>query len=163
MIFYGIAPTIDGYKQEIQQAASVGIDAFALNCNANSSTIRSRLDMMYEAAKQVNGPFRLFIDGDMEGLTSAAELRSLVQRFVDHPYQLYYQGRVLVTTFQGSRVTSGHATAAEGWYEELILPMQRSGFPIYFVPNFWEAPPGFFDKFPFVDGVFNWKAQYVAQ
>src|SRR5438034_7256299 len=80
MAFPTYSDTVDGYKQDIRDAQSVGIDGFALDVGAWSAEpyFQSRVANMFEAARQVNWNFKLFLSPDMPGSLTAADIRAMV-------------------------------------------------------------------------------------
>ncbi len=156
--------TVADYKNEIREAQIRGIDGFALNAGGwthNEPFYKQRSLQMYEAARQLNTGFKLFISADYCcGLTSD-ETRDMVDTFRDHPNQLRVNGKPVLSTFagEGSDLTNFiDQTFGTGANRKIV-----------FVPYYYPRPditelPGqsqvdeVFNNYPTLDGYFYFGA-----
>jgi hypothetical protein len=93
-------PTVDDFLEEIREAHEAGIDGFALNCGEWNGHPRYKLNsaMLFEAARRFGPDFKLFFSPD--GIT-ADEAADMVVAYGDHPNQLRYEGRPVLSSFGG--------------------------------------------------------------
>ena len=108
------ASSIEFYKSEIELAQRHGIDGFALNCGAwgdfdakthtmQPSQYLTSCERMYEAAKQLNSGFKLFMSADVNGLGDLMHnMGDMVTRFEHHPNQFRYQNKTVLSTWGGN-------------------------------------------------------------
>jgi len=147
------ANSVEMYKQEIELAQRHGIDGFALNCGEwNGSRYVESAERIYEAARQMNSGFKLFISAD--GLSDAANLGDMVKRFAAHPNQFRTRGRSVLSAWGGR----------PGNYVAALEALRKDGFPVCFVPQVYgeryqmawslETVLGIFRDQPHMDGVF---------
>ncbi|KAH8823890.1 glycoside hydrolase family 71 protein [Flagelloscypha sp. PMI_526] len=149
---------------DIVLAASKGIDAFALNVGRDPSQF-DRIHDAYSAALESGSNFKLFLSLDMTSLDCSDESHmEPIHRFVfpcaNHPSQLLYQGKPLVSTFSGERCTFGQGDPNAGWLATLKNPSFVHDFDyadVYFIPSFFVSPRDF-DRFTVIDGMFNWNS-----
>jgi hypothetical protein len=74
----------------------------------------------YAAAQSSGTGFKLFLSFDMTALpcgssSDAAALRGLLNTYNSHPAQLNYQGKPLVSTFDGENCKFGQDNVNDGW------------------------------------------------
>jgi len=103
----GPASTVDDYKAEIQAAQKAGIDGFALNCGAWSVKephYKERVLKLYEAARDLNTGFKLFISADFTTELSFDEFKDMVEVFRNHPNQFKHEGKPVLSTFRGEQM-----------------------------------------------------------
>ena len=145
--------SLEMHKQEIELAQRHGIDGFALNCGEwNGSRYIESAERIYEAARQLNSGFKLFLSAD--GLSDAANLGDMVKRFAAHPNQFRYHGRSVLSAWGGR----------PGNYAAALEALRKDGCPVCFVPQAFgerwqmawsfETVLGFFRDQPHMDGVF---------
>lgn len=129
---------VDSFKKDMQKAKSYGIDAFAINTAIwrSASWVVPRADLMYEAARQLNSGFMLFFCMDMTKGLNETEIREMVTRYKNHPNQMIVNDGHFLTTIGGQNVKFGRATAAKGWQEAFIDPLQKQGITLTFFPQF---------------------------
>ncbi len=154
----GLGSTLDGFKEEIRQAQSVGIDGFALNAGAWSSEThyKDRARLMYQAAYELGTDFKLFFSADICCGLPNSDIQDMVRTYGNHPNQFRHDGRIVLSTFGGEWKND--------WETGVLNPMANEGKPIYFVPYFYpsnydETPTyndvvGIYTRRPFVDGLF---------
>ena len=144
------------YKSEIELAQRHGIDGFALNCGQwDGGAYTSSCERIYEAAKQLNSGFKLFLSADVNGLGNLDKnIADMVTRFEHHPNQFRYQNKTVLASWGGT------ADTFRGPIEGLV----KSGHPVCFVPFLmngrfamawsFETILKYFDKQPTMDGLF---------
>ncbi|KAL4903168.1 hypothetical protein BDW74DRAFT_180036 [Aspergillus multicolor] len=93
--------TVDDWKQDMELAKEIDIDAFALNCASIDSYTDKQLAYAYQAAEEVD--FKVFISFDFAYWSNGdtARITSIMKTYADHPAQFQYDGGALVSTFVG--------------------------------------------------------------
>lgn len=129
---------LEDYQREIQEAQRRGIDGFALNCGgwtAKEPHYKARTILLYEAAQRLGTGFQLFVSADYCCGLSLEETRDIVESFRDHPNQLRWEGKPVLSTFGGQGKDNEHGKE--------LLAFLRSGSlagPVVFVPYFFPRP-----------------------
>ena len=120
--------TVEAYEYEIALAQRNGIDGFALNCGEwLGSRYVDAAERMYQAAKNLNSGFKLFISVDAAGIRDFKKnIPDIVKRFYKHPNQFRHKGVPVLSTFSGKAVR----------YVEPLNKLKKEGFSVVFVPNF---------------------------
>ncbi|OJJ48465.1 hypothetical protein ASPZODRAFT_150690 [Penicilliopsis zonata CBS 506.65] len=97
------AMTAEQWEADIREAQRAHIDGFALNIATQDSYTDTVLQTAYAAAETV-GNFSLFLSFDYESGGAWPEDRvvSTVNTYKDSSAQFYYQGKPLVSTFEGT-------------------------------------------------------------
>lgn len=121
--------------QQTQLAASAGVDGFILDTfgylEPGEEIIggyAAQISKMYEAARQVSPDFRLVIAPDVPPPDQADNIVELVERFSDHPNQLRFQGRPVLSAWGGEEVD---------WAGQVLAPLrERTGEDFFFMPSF---------------------------
>ncbi|KAF9556741.1 hypothetical protein CPC08DRAFT_736978 [Agrocybe pediades] len=160
---------IQDWADDIALAHASGIDGFALNMGIDDWQ-PARVADAYEAAKQSNTDFKMFLSLDMTSLpcaspSDAQNLRSLVNTFVSHPNQLLYgpnNDRAFVSTFSGENCNFGQGSSHDGWRNQFTQSDELKG-KIYFVPSFFVDPQTFSDFTDVMDGDFSWNSGWPTQ
>ncbi len=130
--------TVEGYEYEIALAQRNGIEGFAMNCGewlkkdkktgewVEGSYIKAT-ERMYQAAKNLDSGFKIFISADMTGIRAdSPSVPDMVKRFYNHPNQLRYNGVPVFSTYTGR---------AKNFVEPLST-LEQEGYPTSFVPHF---------------------------
>ncbi|MFP4029290.1 MAG: endo-1,3-alpha-glucanase family glycosylhydrolase [Candidatus Brocadiia bacterium] len=114
------------YKQEIELAQRHGIDGFAMNCGAwlNDMKYVKATERMYQAARELDTDFKLFISADWSAQT-AKNVKDMIKRFYEHPNQMRHNAAPVLSTYGGSA----------GRYKKIIADLNKDGFKVCFVPN----------------------------
>lgn len=131
--------TVDGYKREIQQAQSAGIDGFALNVGAWDNFqpyYKTRVGLIYDAAEQLSTGFKLFFSVDYYGTTNIVDM---VQTYANRTNTFRYQGKVVLSSFGQNNVPS-QGIAGVDWTNLVLPQLASNGVPVCFVPHFWPDP-----------------------
>ncbi|KAF9892149.1 hypothetical protein FE257_002555 [Aspergillus nanangensis] len=136
--------TISDWKEDMQLAKEIGIDAFALNCAKIDSYTPTQLANAYAAANETG--FKVFISFDFAYWTNGdtAEITSYMQKYSAHPAQFQYNGAALVSTFVGDSFNWTPVKAA-------------TSHPIFAVPNMQDPNAATYATTG-IDGVFSWYA-----
>ncbi|KAF9516438.1 glycoside hydrolase family 71 protein [Hydnum rufescens UP504] len=142
------------WSTNIAAAMSGGIDGFALNVGADSWAL-SRVSDAYAAAAGTS--FKLFLSFDMTSLPCASPgdatvLRQYISTYANHPNQLYYQGKLIVSSFSGQDCTFGQGDINSGWNYAIKTTAPQ---PVAFIPSFFSGTSSFAST-PVMDGEFNW-------
>ncbi|KAL2314500.1 Glucan endo-1,3-alpha-glucosidase agn1 [Schizosaccharomyces pombe] len=149
--------TVSNWEEDIQDAIAVGIDGFALNMGSDAWQVE-RIEDAYDAAASVSSDFKLFISFDMSIISADADfIEGVVRRFADKPNQLYYDGKVFVSTFAGETDTFGYSDVSTGWDSAVKEPLASAGYPIYFVPSWTSLGQGALEE-SVADGFLSWNA-----
>jgi hypothetical protein len=139
------------WESDIQQAKAAHIDGFALNIAAQDSYTDAVLGNAYAAAEAV-GNFTLFLsfDYESEGPWPISSVISTINSYKSSPAQFNYQGKPLVSTFEGT-------ANANDW------PAIIAATGITFLPS-WTSlgPSGLAAVLDVVDGAFSWDAWPVG-
>ncbi|RDL30183.1 Uncharacterized protein BP5553_10461 [Venustampulla echinocandica] len=148
-------------EQDIKDAMALGVDAFALNLDTvTASWATGTVASLFNWAQTLG--FKVFFSFDMTGFTHPNQFTGFLQSYVTSSAYYQYNGRPLVSTFNGgaSSFTFGQYTVSDGYKVELEQVMANAGHPIYFVPAFDDAPvtSSFFNTFPCLDGAMNWNS-----
>ncbi len=157
------ANSVEGYMQEMELAQRHGIDGFLLDVgawNANKGYVVSS-ERMYEAAKRLNTGFRLAMAPEYSVQPFAEDVCDMVMKFKDHPNQLRYDGRPVLSAYAGVGMLPAAAAALEA-----------KGVKICFVPDAhmprWTYNPqyeSFADLFtmaPCLDGLMTFNANQLG-
>jgi len=157
--------TRQDWVNQIQQAASHGIDAFAVNVGTPAQWQVDQVATAYDVAKNINGvsgtPFKLFLSLDMSVIQTAAQVTDWVTRFTPMASQLLVGGRALISTFSGEDDKLGGASLSAGWQAALKDPLVALQPPVnpLFIPV-WSSlsPETAVSNNPVVDGIMTWKS-----
>ncbi|OJJ65068.1 hypothetical protein ASPSYDRAFT_141658 [Aspergillus sydowii CBS 593.65] len=136
--------TVNNWKEDMELAKEIGIDAFALNCASIDSYTDKQLAYAYEAAEAVD--FKVFISFDFAYWSNGdtARITSIMQKYASHPGQFQYNGAALVSTFVGDSFNWG--------------PVKNAvDHPIFAVPNL-QDPNWASNANTDIDGAFSWYA-----
>ncbi|KAI0732491.1 glycoside hydrolase family 71 protein [Fomitopsis betulina] len=152
--------TIDEWTADIILASTHGIDGFALNIGKEEWQI-SRVAECYDAALHANAtrPFRLFLSLDMSSIPGATvedalRIRDCVLRFAQHPCQLRYHGKVLLSTFSGEKSLFGQQDLDSAWsFVKKII--RDAGVETHLVSS-WFTNPETYPSLDSMDGYFHW-------
>ena len=143
---------VEFYKSEIELAQRHGIEGFALNCGQwlNSNYVQSA-EKMYEAAKQLNSGFKLFISPD--GIWDQKQLCDMVKRFYDHPNQFRHQGKCVLSGWGSGAFAQAMPILKQEGYEVFLVPHVYS--PKFKMAWSFETVLELFREQPYLDGVFH--------
>lgn len=159
---------LDGYKREIQEAQTAGIDGFALNVGAwdeVQSYYKRRVALMYDAAEKLGTGFKLFFSVDFGEPTNIV---NMVQSYGNRSATFRQQGKIVLSTYGHNDVPSMSWPGLD-WTNAVIGTLRSNGYPIFFVPYFFSDPvrelPNYangesiLNKYgDLLDGLFYWGA-----
>jgi len=165
--------SVDFYKQEIELAQRHGIDGFILDCGAwqnadgtgklTPTNYVAAAERIYEAARQLNSGFKLFMGPEYSVQPFAANVEDMVRRFQQHPNQFRWQGKVALCGYG----------PGEGSYREAIERLKKDGIGVCLVPDVhvprwqygWttESVGAMFQNAPTLDGITNFAAKQIGQ
>ncbi|KAI5925059.1 glycoside hydrolase family 71 protein [Camillea tinctor] len=151
-----VDPSTDHAKQDIDQAISVGFDAFALNVGApDADWAKSTLQQLFDYAR--GKEFKLFFSFDFYANGDLSAHEKLYQAFKDQDAYLKYGAANLpvVSSY------SGGAIGADAWRSF------KNANNVYLLPNpeaaenYYSQPASFFQAWgDVVDGVFSWETAW---
>ena len=145
------AMTPGQWELDIIEAQKAHIDGFALNVGPQDSYTDQVVERAYAAAEKL-GNFSLFLSFDYasNGPWPADRVITMINMRKSSPAQFYYQGKPLVSTFEG-------AQNKDDW------PHVKSATDCIFVPA-WTSlgPSGIANALHVVDGAFSWDAWPVG-
>jgi formylglycine-generating enzyme required for sulfatase activity len=148
-------------KREIELAQSHGIDGFALNAgdwrrtDGTPTEYVEAADRVYQAAKELNTGFKLFLSADATGPASRPDNQcDMVRRYASHPNQLHQDGKTVFSAWSGTPEI----------YRPALEQLKAEGIPVFFVPYISYSPfpmnlsertvRSYFDGNAFMDGYF---------
>jgi glucan endo-1,3-alpha-glucosidase len=163
--------TVADYAREIQEAQARGVDGFALNCGGWTLLephYKARVSLIYEAARQLDSGFLLFISADYATALSLAETRDMILSFRDHPNQFRREGKPVLSTFAGEGADNAHGREIIDFLDR-EFPDGRGGHDVCYVPYYYPRPniteipqpehvDQVYDTFPGLDGFFYFGA-----
>ena len=130
---YGGGSKVADYQREIREAQTRGIDGFALNCGGwtvREPHYKKRTLLIYQAAKELDTGFRLFLSADYATGLTLDETRDMIETFRDHPNQFRWQGKPVLSSFGGGRRIT----------EFVKGPEFRGERAVFFVPFYYPTP-----------------------
>ncbi|KAJ2999373.1 hypothetical protein NUW58_g19 [Xylaria curta] len=153
----GIDPNTDHARQDIQQAAAVGFDAFALNIGRpNEDWLISAVNQLFDYADS-RDDFKLFFSFDFYQTNDINAHAVLYTRFANRPSYLRYGDAKLpvVSSYSGGGI------GVEAWRNF------KTTNNVYLIPNpeadsnYYSQPATFFQTWgDVVDGVFSWETSW---
>ncbi|KAJ4314488.1 hypothetical protein N0V94_006427 [Neodidymelliopsis sp. IMI 364377] len=140
-------------RQDIDDAMSLKIDAFALNFDQFKDWSTNTVKDLFDYADTVG--FQLFFSFDHNGvLKTPDQYENYLKDHVVRKSYFKYNGRPLVSTFGGDKVTDAQ------WQrlKDVVNPAKAGDLLI--VPGFFEnvTPTNVFSGRENIDGVFNWNS-----
>jgi hypothetical protein len=138
----------------------LGLDGFIFDA-FNLKQARGALEVYLAAADKIGATnFKVALSADMSQDFPAADIVEVMKEYGDNPHYLKVNGRPLLSTF------GGQAKGDQWWKDNVITPLERSGHPVTFIPNFdrdnpnvdpptrdaWDHVLG---EYPTADGLFN--------
>lgn len=142
---YGPDSTVQDYQREMRDALAVGIDGFALNCGAWSIRephYKRRTLLIYQAAKELERDFKLFISADFAVALAHEEFKEMVELFREHPNQFRHMGKPVLSTFGGGT-------------NETAFLRETFGDGVVYVPFYYPIPAAENPNAAQVDQVFE--------
>ncbi|KAL2863498.1 glycosyl hydrolase family 71-domain-containing protein [Aspergillus lucknowensis] len=139
------------WERDITEAQKAHIDGFALNIAPQDDYTDRVLHTAYEAAEKI-GNFSLFISFDYEsgGPWPPDRVISTINTFKNREAQYLYNGKPLVSTFEG-------VESSGDW---LYI---KSATGCMFIPDWTSlAPSGLHTVYDTIDGAFSWDAWPVG-
>ncbi len=146
--------TLEFYKQEIELAQRHGIQGFALNSGGwlhqGPAHYTPDVERMYEAARQLDSGFKLFLSPDGIGATAIPDM---VKRFYDHPNQFRLGEKRVIGSYGGQQVgmTAAIAALRDEGLEVCFVPFLQT--PKWSMAWSFESVLDFFLDQPHMDGL----------
>ncbi|CUA78426.1 hypothetical protein RSOLAG22IIIB_13134 [Rhizoctonia solani] len=141
------------WLNDINTAAGIGIDGFALNL-AGFDWEADRIDKAYAAANQ-KGSFSFFYSFDMGySVWDVSKMTTQITAHASSPRTYKWNGKVLVSTYGGS-------DRGDAFWNQLKSSCANAGVQIAFAPAFTDyrnpdGASGLVNTFSSIDGFFNW-------
>lgn len=158
---YSSGQNVDArYRDEVRAAMELGIDGFAVNA-FNGSQANGTIKRLVDAASAIGATrFKLFLSADMSQGFAPAEIRDVITRWGANPHYLRVRNKPMLSTY------GGYNKDNNWWKANVLSPLAAAKRPVTFVPYFdrgnpnavpptYEAWSATLDKFPAVDGLFN--------
>ncbi|KAI3319662.1 glycoside hydrolase family 71 protein [Xylariaceae sp. AK1471] len=153
----GINPNTDHAKQDIEQAAAAGFDAFALNIGVpDASWLLSAVNQLFDYADTRND-FKLFFSFDFYQTGDINAHATLYKQFANRASYLRYGNANLpvVSSYSGGGI------GVDAWRNF------KTANNVYLIPNpeadgsYYSQPATFFQNWGgVVDGVFSWETNW---
>lgn len=83
---------------DVEEARSMGIDAFALNVFSMESWSTNTIEWLFGAAAELGG-FTLFFSFDMNHFTHPSQFFPLLERYIGHGSYTKWAGKEIVSKF----------------------------------------------------------------
>jgi len=130
---------VAGYRQDIQDAQAIGVDGFVLNCGVWDANYQASVSQMFQAASGTT--FKLFFSADMgpsSNPITAANILNMMQTYAGDANYFHYNGRPVLSTFGGEKITGAYGSAnASWWLNNVLAPLRNGGINVYFTPYFY--------------------------
>lgn len=143
--------TDEHVRQDIIDAQSLGLDAFAMNFDQIADWSTPTVDSLFANAKELG--FKLFFSFDHAAghFSSPDDYTSYLKDILSNNDDAYFKfnGKPVVSTFGGESVSDATWAAFRQNVGDILL-----------VPGFYQATPSttFFNSHSSLDGVFNWNS-----
>ncbi|CAE6414787.1 unnamed protein product [Rhizoctonia solani] len=141
------------WANDINTAAGIGIDGFALNL-AGFDWEADRINKAYAAAEQ-KGSFSFFYSFDMSySVWDVSRMTAQITAHASSSRTYKWNGKVLVSTYGGS-------DRGDAFWNQVKTSCANAGVQIVFAPAFTDyrnpdGASGLVSKFSSIDGFFNW-------
>ncbi|KAH6889657.1 glycoside hydrolase [Thelonectria olida] len=139
----------DHTRQDITDAQSLGINAFAINFDQYAWWSNQTVDRLFSNADDLG--FKIFFSFDMSGsyFSSPDEYATYLEGYLSRDSYYKYNGVNLVSTFGGESVTNDQWSSLRDTVGDILI-----------VPAFYQSTPStpFFDKYSELDGLMNWNS-----
>ncbi|KAF2876672.1 glycoside hydrolase [Massariosphaeria phaeospora] len=136
-------------RQDIIDAKSVGLDAFAMNFNKFASWSENTVERLFKNADELG--FGLFFSFDMAPgyFTDPNQYATYLRKYTDRTSYYKHNGKPLVSTFGGEKVSDTQWSTFKGTVGDVVI-----------IPGFYATPASteVFDSRPSIDGIFNWNS-----
>ncbi len=135
--FEGPNGSLASAEEDIIMAQTMGINGFALNAGAWTTSYQTAVANMFAAAAALNSGFKLFFSADMSGLTSA-NVVTMMEAYGNNAYYFHYNGHPVLSTYGGETETDTTNPTTIGWWRnEVLTPVANAlGTTVFFVPGF---------------------------
>jgi glucan endo-1,3-alpha-glucosidase len=122
--------SLEGYKHDIQDAQSVGIDGFALNLGGWDMTYQDNTQKLFQAASDLGTGFQFFFSPDRCCGLNETQIIEMVSKYINHPNHFKTNNQ----PFLSSWGMSGGMPEQDYWKNAVLAPLKKAGHDIYFVP-----------------------------
>ncbi|KAG9007238.1 hypothetical protein FRB93_008061 [Tulasnella sp. JGI-2019a] len=143
--------SVADWTNDINTAAGIGIDGFALNIAANDYEVAKIADAYTAAAGKT---FKFFLSFDMSYSWASADMVNIVAAHATSANTFKWNNNVLVSTYAGE--SYGNA-----FWASFKSALSAKGIPVTLAPAFtsYRDPSlasSLLSNFPSIDGFFNW-------
>jgi glucan endo-1,3-alpha-glucosidase len=121
--------TVRGYKRDMEDARSMGVDGFALNIGGWDANYQQNVKNLFQAAQELGNCFQLFFSPDQCCGLSNDQILKIINTYINHPNYFYYNTRPFLSAWTG-----GGIPAKSNWINNILKPLRDKGYNIYFVP-----------------------------
>jgi glucan endo-1,3-alpha-glucosidase len=127
--------TVEGYKKDIKDAQSVGLDGFALNVGGWDQNYKINTARLFQAAAELETDFRFFFSPDGCCGISKESVLDMISSYADHPNYFKYHNRPFLSAWGFGVAKLAKLT----WLNVFLGPLKKSGHNMYFVPFLFTA------------------------
>ncbi|KAI0007209.1 glycoside hydrolase family 71 protein [Xylariaceae sp. FL0662B] len=149
----------DHAKKDIDGAASVGFDAFALNVGyPDKDFVKNTAQQLFDYAGSKN--FKLFFSFDFYATSDISAHKKLFDQFKDNKAYLRYgsDNRPVVSSYSGGQVGPDAWKNFKDQSKAYVLPNPEAA------ENYYKDPATFFKNWgSAVDGVFSWETAWPPE
>ncbi|KAF2478386.1 uncharacterized protein BDR25DRAFT_365626 [Lindgomyces ingoldianus] len=136
-------------RQDIVDAQSLGLDAFALNFNQFATWSNNTVEFLFMNADNLG--FGLFFSFDMAPgyFTDPSQYAGFLQQYMARTSYYKYNGKPLVSTFGSEGVSNDQWASFKSAVGDVVI-----------IPGFYQgiSSDSLFSNRPILDGVFNWNS-----
>ena len=133
--------TVAGYKQDIQDAQAIGVDAFSIDLfgwqTSTFANFQQLTGYLFQAASELGTGFKLFFLVDWQGRSgeNSASAGQALTAYGNHPNYFKYQNRPVVSGWDGGLDNTVGGSDATFW-EAVINSINATGMNPLFIPSF---------------------------
>ena len=131
--------TVEGYKREIMEAKTAGIDGFILDIGVWNHPVwtyyNKRVPLIFQAAEELGVDFKLsfFIE-----FPEPANIIDLIETYGNRTNTLKQNGQIVLSAWGMNDVPTLGWVGVD-WKNDVLDPLKKAGYPIFFIPHFWPA------------------------
>jgi glucan endo-1,3-alpha-glucosidase len=133
--------SVEGYKQDLRDAISVGIDGFALNIGGWDANYQENTARLFQAASELGTGFLFFFSPDRCCGLSDIQILDMVNKYAAHPNYFKLNSNLFLSAWAGGDGPGGR----DAWINNILNPLKKSGYNMYFIPYLFTTD---FDETP---------------
>ncbi|BAU55726.1 endo-1,3-alpha-glucanase family glycosylhydrolase [Mucilaginibacter gotjawali] len=121
--------SVEGFKQDVKEAIAGGVDGFAVNLAGWPPRYQQNMKNLVQAINEIDADFVFFFSFDKVVHMPDSVIIKVIKQYCNNKNYFRYNGRFFLSAWdpQGS---------AEDWKFNVLLPLKKAGYDIYFVPYF---------------------------